>query len=215
MLHPSRALRPIVLLALVVAGACAPRLRPLGGTPTAPARLPSGELPPGHRLVVFRWELNEGEMLVRGEGAARIAPPDSARLDFFLAGGLGGGRAILVGDSLRTPGAADLVQRFIPPAPLLWATLGRVALPATADTAATMDGDLIRADFGRPAQWRVTFRGDSLVRMERVVDGRVTEWVDRSGDRVRYRHETSRRELLLTVTRSQSSPAFDASIWHP
>ena len=46
-------------------------------------------------------------------------------------------------------------------------------------------------------------------------DGRVVEWVDRTGDRVRYRHESARRELHLTVTRTQPSPPFDASIWLP
>lgn len=127
---------------------------------------------------------------------------------------MGGGRAVLLGDTLRVPGG-PLVDRLVPRAPLLWAALGRFAVPPAADTAVRTDGELLRADVGAPVNWRVTFRGDSLVRLERVADGRVVEWVDRTGDRVRYRHETSRRELLLTITRSQPSPAFDASIWHP
>lgn len=199
---------------LAGAGGCAPRLRPLAGAPAPAARIPSGELPPGHRHVVFRWEAVDADLTVRGEGVARIAPPDSARLDFFLAGGLGGGRAVLIGDDLRAPGG-PMVDRLIPPAPLMWAALGRLAVPPAADTTAAAEGDLLRADLGVPVNWRVTFRGDSLVRLERVADGRVVEWVDRSGDRVRYRHETSRRELHLTITRSQTSLPFDASIWHP
>ena len=207
--------RAVVLCALaVLVSACAPRLRPLAGTPVAIARIPEGRLPPGHRHIVFRWEATDPDMTVRGEGAARIAPPDSARLDFFLAGGLGGGWAILVADSLRAPGGAA-VDRLVPPAPLLWATLGRFSVTPARDTVVRVDGELLRADLGTPVSWRVTFRGDSLVRLERVADGRVVEWVDRSGDRVRYRHETSRRELHLTITRSQPSPAFDASIWRP
>lgn len=193
---------------------CAPRLQPLAGAPAPAERIPLGQLPPGHRHLVFRWEASDPDLTVRGEGVARIAPPDSARLDFFLAGGLGGGRAVLVGDALRAPGGA-LVDRLVPPAPLMWGALGRLAVPPVADTTVALDGELLRADLGRPVGWRVTFRGDSLVRLERVADGRVVEWVDRSGDRIRYRHESARRELHLTVTRTQSSPPFDASIWVP
>lgn len=204
----------LALAAMAALTACAPRLQPLAGAPAPAAGIPSGQLPPGHRQVVFRWEAADPDLTVRGEGVARIAPPDSARLDFFLAGGLGGGRAVLVGDDLRAPGGA-LVDRLVPPAPLMWGALGRLAVPPVADTSAALDGELLRVDLGRPINWRVTFRGDSLVRLERVADGRVVEWVDRSGDRVRYRHESSRRELQLTVTRAQSSPPFDASIWVP
>ena len=44
-------------------------------------------------------------MTARGEGVARIASPDSVRMDFFLGGGLGSGAAVLIGDSLSGPGA--------------------------------------------------------------------------------------------------------------
>lgn len=211
-----RLFRTALLLAAVAAGtnACAPRLQPLAGAPAPVARIPDGQLPPEHQQVVFRWEAADPDLTVRGEGVARIAPPDSARLDFFLAGGLGGGRAILIGDELSAPGGA-MVERLIPPAPLMWGALGRLAVPPVSDTLAAQDGELLRVDLGRPVAWRVTFRGASLVRLERVADGRVVEWVDRTGDRVRYRHETGRRELQLTVTRTQSSPPFDASTWLP
>jgi hypothetical protein len=200
---------------VVSAAACAPRLRPLSGVPT-PLRLPKAELAPGHRRIVFNWELRDPEFHVRGEGVARVASPDSARLDFFLGGGLGGGRAVLIGQSVRAPGG-DLVRRLIPPPPLLWAALGRLSLPALPDTAVRADGSVLRADVGAPPAWRVTFRGDTLVRLDRVSGERVTEWVERpSPERVRYRHETARRDLTLIVQRviEESSP-FDATIWRP
>ena len=40
---------------------------------------------------------------------ARIAPPDSVRLDFFLDGGLGGGYAIVVGRSRRPARCDDAI----------------------------------------------------------------------------------------------------------
>ncbi|MFI5228924.1 MAG: hypothetical protein ACHQWU_07635, partial [Gemmatimonadales bacterium] len=158
--------------------ACAPRLTPLTGAPAPVERLPRAALPLGHRKIVFTWLLEDRDLSGKGDGVARIAGPDSARLDFFLAGGFGSGAAILIGDSLRTPGN-DLARRLVPPTPLLWAVLGRVALPNLPDTVIRVEGITLRADVGRPVAWRLTFHGDSLVRAERVDGGRVAEWVER------------------------------------
>jgi hypothetical protein len=203
--------RALIALLAFVAFACTPRLRPLAGAP-APASMPRTDLSPGHRQIDFDWELQDRDMTGRGEGVARIAGPDSARLDLFLAGGFGSGAALLIADSLRVPGGT-MARRIIPPAPLLWATLGRVALPALRDTTARVDGELLRVDIGAPPSWRLTFRRDSLVRLERVRDGRIVEWVERSGVTVRYRSEEARRVLLLTIKRVQEVSPFDAAIW--
>jgi hypothetical protein len=204
-----------VALVAVAAIGCAPRLAPLTGV-AAPAQLPSPGVPVGHWQIRFEWTLDDPEMSGRGDGVARVASPDSVRLDFFLAGGNAGGAAVLIGDSLRLPRSAgtDFAGRLVPPPPMLWAALGRLALPPLLDTLARRDGELLRADLGRPTEWRVTFRGDSLVRVERVRGGRSVEWVDRTAaDGVRYRNETSRRSLVLRITRVFEVPDFDASIW--
>jgi hypothetical protein len=203
------------LLALVLAGAaCAPRARPLTGIAAPAARVPAGALPPGHHHVVFRWRYEDADMNARGEGVARIAAPDSARMDFFVDPGMGAGYALLVGDRLDAPGIS-LVRRYLPPPPLLWASLGRLRVPAAADTVARVDGDTIRADIGRAPVWRVTFAGERLIRLERIDDGRVVERVVRAGDDVRYEHLGARRSLALTVTRRTEAPPFDESIWRP
>ena len=185
-------LRPslgVLALALV---ACTPHLRPLQGTLT-PARLPEAQLPPGHRTVVFRWELEDQEMTARGDGAARVAAPDSVRLDFFLAGGMGHGAAVLVGDSVDTPGP-QMVRDLVPPPPLLWASLGRMALPPLPDTTVRVDGAVLRADIGKPVAWRVTFHGDTLTRLDHISNGHIVEWVERAPTgEVRYRREGTRR----------------------
>ncbi|HEX4683706.1 MAG TPA: hypothetical protein VH277_13395 [Gemmatimonadaceae bacterium] len=196
-------------------GACVPRLSPLTGAAAPASRLPKPSLV-GHQHIVFNWELQDRDMVGRGDGVARLAAPDSGRLDFFLAGGFGGGAAVLLGDSLRLPPSAvgDLVNRIVPPAPLLWASLGRAALPNLPDTVIRVDGTTLRADVGSPVAWRLTFHGDTLVRAERVDNGRVAEWVDRTDPaHVRYRNESARRSLQLTITRTTEVPGFDASIW--
>jgi hypothetical protein len=176
--------------------------------------VPKTAIPPGYHRIIFDWELDDREVSARGEGIARLSSPDSARLDLFLAGGFGSGAAVLIDDSLQVT-AGNLTRRFIPPPPLLWATLGRVAVPPAHDTSARVDGELLRVDIGLPVNWRLTFRRDTLLRLERVRDGRIIEWVERSGNAIRYRSEEARRALLLTVKRVEEVPPFDASIWGP
>ena len=204
--------RLLFAAALVTCVGCAPRLAPLTGVPQPASRLPRTTLAAGHSQIVFNWELEDRDMAGRGEGVARVAAPDSVRLDFFVAGGFGGGSAIMIGDSLRAPGG-EMVRRLVPPSALLWASMGRVALPNLPDTVVRVDGSTLRADLGRPVAFRLTFQGDSLVRAERVSDGRVAEWVERSGSRIRYRNEGARRLLQLVITRTDRAPVFDASIW--
>lgn len=163
---------------------------------------------------MFRWELHDGEIIARGDGAARIASPDSVRLDFFMAGGLGSGAAILIGDSLQLPGP-DLMRKLVPPRALLWAALGQFDLPAERDTVVRVDGALLRADIGSPVHWRATFRGDTLARLDRVDGGRLQEWVERTPDqKVQYRNESARRSLSLVIVRTDVVSSFDSSIWH-
>ena len=163
--------------------------------------------------MVFRWEFDEGSIVARGEGVARLAAPDSARLDLFLDGGFGAGHALVLGDSIIAPGGAP-VREMLPPAPLLWAAVGRLAVPPAADTTATVDGSVLRADIGRDPTWRVTFDSARLTRLERIADGRLVEWIERRPDgTVRYAHPGDRRSLRFTVTRVEEVSPFDPSIW--
>lgn len=207
--------RGIRIATVLIAGgvACGPRLGALPGE-VAPGTLPRGQVPRGHHQVTFGWEFSDPDMTGRGDGVARVAAPDSLRLDFFLAGGFISGGAVLIGDSLETPGP-EITRRLIPPPTLLWAALGRTALPVMRDTAIRRDGALLRADLGRPVAWRVTYRGDTLIRLEHVEGGRVVEWVNRvATNDLEYRQEVARRSLKLHITRVEDVSVFDASIWH-
>src|SRR6478735_6824243 len=203
MIASTRFARWLTISALA-AFACAPRAGKLAGTPT-PARFPATELPRGNQRIVFRWDYVDQALAAKGEGVARISSPDSVRLDFFLDGGLGGGYAIVIGDSISTPGG-DQVRRYLPPVALLWAVLGRLAVPALPDTVAKVDGEALRADIGRNPAWRVTFIGDRLTRLERIVDGRRLEWVSRNGSDVRYQNERSSRSLTLKISSTDEAP---------
>ena len=205
-------MRAGLLLMAAIAIGCTRPLPPLAGVPAPERALPALNLPQGHRHIAFRWEYEEGDVAARGDGAVRTAFPDSARLDFFLGGGLGAGSAVLIGDSLRAP-RRDLVEKYLPPVPLLWAALGRLAIPAERDTVVRLDGQLLRADVGNPIEWRVTIQGDTLVGLDHVSRGNITETLTRRGAGViTYEAPGARRRLRLTILRDAIG-SFDASIW--
>lgn len=192
--------------------ACAPAITPLSGVPAPDRSLPELSLRPEHRQIVFRWEYEEGDVAARGEGVVRTAAPDSARLDFFLGGGLGAGSAVLIGNELRGP-RRDLVQKYLPPIPLLWAALGRLAIPPLPDTVVSLDGAVLRADVGRPLEWRVGVRGDTLVELMHISRGKITDMLKRGSSQVvTYEAPAERRRLRLTIIRDEIG-SFDASIW--
>lgn len=205
-------MRYAILAAVVLVG-CAPAVKPLKGVPAPALSLPPLQLAPIHKKVVFRWEYSDGESLTRGDGAVRVAGPDSARVDFFL-GGLGGAAA-LVGDTLRA-NAGGMVKRLLPPVPLMWAVFGRLSIPALPDTTVVTDGPLLRADVGRPVEWRVTAQGDSLVSLAHIPGGRIAEQVVRSANgEIVYEVPSARRTLRLTIVRVEEGGLFDSSIWNP
>jgi hypothetical protein len=202
-----------LLLGAVVLAACGPPAAgALGGAPLPAMAVPPTDLAPGHRLIAFRWEYVEENQLTRGDGAVRLAAPDSARLDLFVAGL--GGSAFLIGDALHAP-LPPGAQRLVPPATMLWAAFGRLSVPAAADTIVRQDGDVIRADIGEEPVWRATFRDNALVRLEHIAGGRIVEWVERDDTRVRYTSNAAPRRLTLTITRDEASQPFDPAIWRP
>ena len=203
-----------LLPCLAVLVACAPAAAALPGVPAPATQVPRAALPDGRHRIVYEWTYEDPDMLGSGEAVARVAAPDSARLDLFLKGGLGSGAAVLVGEELRLPSGGDFIRRFVPPPPLLWAGLGRLAVTAAADTVARVDGDTIRADIGRDPVWRATFASGRLVRLERIEGGRIVEWVTRdAAGNSRYRDERGGRSLELKIRRSETASQFDPRIW--
>jgi hypothetical protein len=178
------------------------------------ADIPDTRLRSGHRRLVFRWEYKERVYSARGDGVARIAPPDSVRIDLFLDNGSSGGYLILIGDSL-TALAQDEARRSMPPEPLLWAALGVLRVTAP-DTIARQDGDTLRVEIGSDPTWRMAFAARVLGRMERISGGRIEHLVERrDSSRVLYRQPAAGRSLVLTIRGFISEPGFDAAIWRP
>lgn len=216
----------IAVGALVAVAGCAPGARPLSGAPTA-AVLPPVRLAPRPAQWKFTWTYKDDTFEANGDGVLRILPPERARMDFFLRNGMSGGYAILIGDSLSIPGP-ELVKRFLPPAPLLWASVGQLSLPPTADTIARADGDTLRVDMGTlrggdaskaaGRAWRLAFAGPTLARVERIEDGKLEEWLTRRRGAtghwdVLYVNEAGKRRLSINVTDTTVVEGFDDAIW--
>ena len=204
----------VIALATVALAGCVRAAPTLSGTPAPPASLPPLQLT-SNRHVVFRWEFTEDFIVARGDGVARLAPPDSARLDFFADGGFGSGYALVFDDRIVTPGG-NSVSGMLPSPPMLWAAVGRLAVPPSPDTVAAVDGSVIRADIGRDPRWRVTITDGRFALLEQIAGSTVVESVSRAPDgTVRYSNPRSRRMLRITITREEEVRGFDASIWHP
>lgn len=208
----NRTLVLVATIALALAAACAPKAAPLTG-PQVSESLPDLELE-GSRRIVFRWRYADPTIILQGEGVARVTAPDTARLDFFVDNGLGGGIALMFGDSIIAPNAGG-VLRLLPPPELLWASLGRLALPSVADTVVTRRGDTLQADVGTDPVWRVTVGPDGLARLARLTGNRVREYVDRDSNEVFYEHPTDRRALRITIQRNERVPGFSTDVWQP
>jgi hypothetical protein len=215
-------MRRLITLTILLT-ACAPpvagELR--GVAPATPAKVPVAVLPPSHEKLTFKWEYRDRDLLARGEGRALIAPPDSARLDFAVAGGMGSGHAWLFRDTVVSGGGGERIKRYLPSPVVLWAALGRFEVPAT-DTTIRVDGDTLRADLkvggGDPAKsnvWRVAYAAARMVGLERLLAGRVRETVvRRTNSDIRFDNPSAGRSLTLTHVRSDTVAEIDPELWH-
>ena len=179
---------------------------------TAPAR---------HEVVRFGWRSDNGRMELSGSGAARIAPPDSMRVDIAAALGLGRSTLILTGDS-AVARPAELIGQVLPDRFALWAALGVLRVPA---------GDITveHQQDGERSMWKVTdalgrvtlfeLRGDTLVGGERVVDGRTTMQLtlqrgpDGLVQRARLLDLVRKTRLEIAIQGREAPGAFPDETW--
>lgn len=88
-------------------------------------------LPVAGTAIRFRWRYQDERLRWPGRGTARLAPPDSLRVDYVGALGARSGAAVVVGDSVIWAEPAGDFETMVPAIPLLWAALGIVRPPAS------------------------------------------------------------------------------------
>ena len=159
LLDRSRALSYIAACA-VVAG-CAGRLVPLVTVALAVADRAQAlawaarTLPEHDTAIRFRFRYEDRRRHWGGRGTARVAPPDSLRLDYVGPLGLGAGAAVVVGDSALWADPEENFRALVPAVRMLWAALGVVRPPQP---------DAVVASWGG---------GDSTRTVWRFVEGRA------------------------------------------
>jgi len=87
-------------------------------------------LPRQRTAIRFRWRYRDDQLSAAGRGQARIAPPDSLRLDYVATLGLKSGAGVVVGDSIQWADPEKDFHALVPAIPMLWAALGVVRPPA-------------------------------------------------------------------------------------
>lgn len=224
--------------ALVSLAACTGRLPPL--VPAAVTLVPvsadsaviwaARTLPPGPTAVRYRWHYRSDRVNWPGSAAARIAPPDSLRVDFRGALGAGSGAGVVIGDSVRWADPPESFHRLAPAVPMLWAALGIVRPPAAAAVAvAARDSTL--PDGRRARWWRYAGAADTMDFVTRTgPDGieldaewrrdgrrlarcatRLAAWGRPVSSRVEFPEAGAR--LDITVVGVDSGVVIPASLW--
>lgn len=84
----------------------------------------------GPTAIRFTWRYLDERVRWGGRGTARVAPPDSLRVDYRGSLGIGSGAAVVVGDEVQWAEPAGDFEKMVPAIPLLWAALGMVRPPA-------------------------------------------------------------------------------------
>jgi hypothetical protein len=163
------------IAAWVLSAACYGRPAPLVPEPLAPVPPDSvtawvGATGPTRPTALrFRWRYRDERRSIGGRGTARVAPPDSLRVDWAAILGLSPGSAVVIGDSLEWAHPKDdYPSSVVPAVQLLWTALG-VVRPPRAGVAVFGGRDSTRA------LWRFVEQRDTLDFRLRWADGRTLE----------------------------------------
>jgi hypothetical protein len=177
-------------------------------------------VPGARELIQFHWRFDDGDHEVNGRGAARLAPPDSLRLDVSVPV-LGRATVVFAGESAWAD-PTTLTQEVLPPPVIVWAMFGVVRLP----------GPGTRIEVGDAADRRVyrltapdglltalEFRGDTLLgatqtKNSRPVGGLVLTR-DAAGRLVKAdaTDEAHGARFVVAVDHREASGPFPDEIW--
>jgi hypothetical protein len=178
------------IAACIVLAACHGRPAPLIPEPLGP--LPGDSVAvwsrgsgPSHPTALrFRWRYRDDRRGGGGRGTARVAPPDSVRVDWASSLNIKTGAAVVLGDSLQwADPKEDFPSSVAPAVQLVWIALGVVRPPRAG---ATVSGG---RDSTR-ALWRYAEDRDTLDFRQGLVAPRTLEAEWRRAGRVMARGRT-------------------------
>jgi hypothetical protein len=196
-------------LAAVVAG-CAPRIEPLVPVDAAPvdraavAAWSAPTAPAGPTVHRFKWLYRDGRQSAGGRGSARVAVPDSVRVD--ARGPLGQGRSsgVVVGDSILWAEPEDNLIEAAPNVALMWALFGVAREPGPGTTLLGLEGSGFIA-------WRIAEGPDTLEYVREPERGRLRAELRRGGQVV-GRTESTRDEAGRLKSARLTVPSVPARL---
>ncbi|KPK80038.1 MAG: hypothetical protein AMS25_10445 [Gemmatimonas sp. SM23_52] len=224
-----RAVIVVVILASAAATACARRLPDPVPVPQPAAlaeRLRAAGTPDQPQLIAFKWRYRGREGRFSGEGAVRVNPPDSVRLDLLGPGWSGVQSAVLLGDRVYYVGE----QRIqLPPPTFMWTVLGVFRPPAGIAPQGTRRGERLRLAYWLSARETVAFEfeSDRLVEAKLEVGGDIVQRIDlklnggaaATADRwvwpaeARFRDLGEFHEVKIEVTQIRQHAPFEGRIF--
>jgi hypothetical protein len=178
-------------------------------------------VPPSPVALFFHWRYDDGSAPVRGRGAARVAPPDSLRLDVGLPI-LGRATLVLAGDSVwAQPEAA--AAHLLPERATVWAMFGVIEPPPDGtriEVGEAVDRRLYRLTAPDGVVTTLELKGDTLLgavqrRGDQVI-GRLLLTRDSVGAVVRVAALDPQHGLRFVVDldrREAPREAFPSEIW--
>ncbi len=189
-------------------------------------RLRVGSGPAAPRLIEFKWRYRGRDGRFSGQGAFRVNPPDSVRLDLIEPGGSGVQSAVLLGQEIRYIGEQRIV---LPPPTFLWAMFGMFRPPAGVAPEGNRRGERSQLKYRVSVRESVTFDFDgqgNLIEAEWLI-GRdavreIRLWPRKSTDddggfqwpkEARFRDLVEFLEVKVEVTSSREHTPFERSIF--
>jgi hypothetical protein len=177
--------------------------------------------PAAREIWRIRWRSDDGRITLAGQGAVRVAPPDSLRVDLAVRLGMGRATMILAGDRVAAE-PRDLVEHALPDRFALWAALGVLRVPDGTRAVSRLDQTgraLWRAEDGNGRATTFELRGDTLVGVTREVDGRMVArlelWRGPDGRvrRARVSDLAHGARFEVDVTNREAAESFPHDIW--
>lgn len=212
-----------------VGAACTQRLPdpvPIAEPGELALRLEAAGTPVRPQLIEFKWRYRGREGRFSGEGAVRVNPPDSVRLDLYGPDWSGVQSAVLLGDAVHYLGERRIE---LPPPTFMWTLLGSFRPPAAVSPKANRRGEWSELIYDFSASRAVVFRFDaagSLVEAELSVNDDVIQEIRvEPGDpgqgssgfrwpkKARYRDLAEYHEVLIDVTQIREHAPFESRIF--
>lgn len=209
----------LAITAVLSAGGCATTGEAGTADPQVEQRLEAATAPAVRAQVMFDWNMTDRDARFSGRGVLRIDSGYRARVDLFGPRGETLAAAIVAGGEMRV--APQAAAAMLPPAPMLWASLGVFRKPVDAPlTGTSVSEDGTSLHYSRDGvQWRFGFEEERL-RSAEWTDGEGRRTVELTGNAAHgfpaqavFRDWTEFRELTLRVTEVEERAAFEPDVW--